>query len=142
MALTKDKNLIIATGGAPRVGEGDVGANAVIYKGAGLAKNATGFVVPATDAAAVKFIGFAEENVNNTGGADGAKVVKYITGVIATMKNAGGAITQAAKHGLAYVADDESVTTAAVAVNDVIVGNIVRFTAATVDVYVDERANA
>lgn len=142
MALTADKNLIISTGGATRVGEGDVGAAVVIYKGAGLARNATGYVVPATDAAAVKFIGFSEEKVDNSAGANGAKTVKYITGITATMKNAGGAIVQASKHTLCYVSDDESVTTAAVAVNDVIVGTVTKFSATVVDVYVDERANA
>jgi hypothetical protein len=50
--------------------------------------------------------------------------------------NAGGAIVQASKHGLCYVADDQSVTTAAVAANDVVAGVVESFTATTVMVYV------
>ena len=142
MALAKDKNLQVFTGGATRVGEGDVGTNAVIYKGAGLAKNAAGYIVPAADTAALRFIGFAEEAVNNTGGADGAKTVKYITGVIARMKNQAGAIVQAHKHGPCYAFDDEAVTTAAIATNDVLVGIVMAFTTTIVDVYVNDGSAA
>jgi hypothetical protein len=140
-ALTADRNIRIETGGAPRVGEGDVAAATTIYKGAVIARNAAGNVVPASDTAALKVIGIAEEKVVNAGAA-GAAVVKYITGVTAELLNAGGAIVQASKHTFCYVSDDNSVTTAAVAVNDIPVGTVSSFTTTKVMVYIDERANA
>lgn len=140
-ALVADRNPRIETGGATRVGEGDVAAATTIYKGSLLAKNAAGFLVPASDAAALKVIGIAEEKVVNAGAA-GAAVCKYITGITAELVNLAGAIVQASKHGLCYVGDDQSVTTALVALNDVPVGTVTSFTAAKVMVFIDERANA
>lgn len=141
-ALTADKNTRIRTGGATRTNVGDVAAATVIYKGALIAKNAAGNVVPASDTAALKVIGVAEEKVDNSAGIAGAKTVPYITGVDVELVNAGGAILQASKHALCYVADDQSVTTAAVAVNDIPVGTVSEFTTTKVFAYVDERANA
>lgn len=141
-ALSVDRATVISATGAERSGRGDVAANANIFYGAVIARNAAGFVVPATDAAAIKVIGIAQQAANNTGGADGAITVAYVTCVTAELDNAAGAIVQASKHTFCYVADDHSVTTAAVAVNDVVVGTVVSFTAATVRVFIDERANA
>lgn len=100
---------------------GDLAAATKIYMGSLVAKNAAGYCVPASDAAALRVVGVALETVDNTAGAAGDKNVHLLTGVF-KLGNAGGAIVQASKHALAYVADDNSVTTAAVAVNDVIAG--------------------
>ncbi len=62
----------------------------------------------------------------------------YLTALQAELDNAGGAIVQAGKHVACYVADDSSVTTAAVAANDVLAGYVTDFTATKVWVYVDE----
>jgi hypothetical protein len=140
--LAKDKVAKIQTGGATRVGEGDVAAATVIYAGAVIARNAGGFVVPASDTAGLKVIGISEEKVDNSAGANGAKTVKYITGITAELENAGSAIVQASKHGTCVAADDQSVTTAALGVNDIVVGSVVSFTTTKVQVYIDERANA
>lgn len=141
-ALTADRNTRIRTGGATRTGVGDVAATTKIYKGSVIAKNASGYVVPASDAANLKVIGIAEETVDNSAGLDGAKTVPYITGVAAELVNAGGAIVQASKHALCYAADDQSVSTAAAMTNDLPVGQVVEFTTTKVWVYIDERANA
>lgn len=137
-ALTKDKNIRTRATAAARTGVAEAAANAVIFKGAAIAKNAAGFVVPASDTAALVVVGIAEENVNNTGGANGAKTVKYITDIEVEMENAGGAITQASKYLACSVSDDQSVTTPAVALNDVVMGQVREFTATKVWVYVSE----
>lgn len=140
-ALTADRNTRIRTGGAYRTGVGDVAAATKIYKGALIAKNAAGYVVPASDTAGLKVIGVAEEQVDNTAGANGAKTVPYLTGCDVELNNAGGAIVQASKHATCVVSDDNSVTTAAVAANDIVAGTVSEFTTTKVWVYVDERAN-
>lgn len=136
-ALTKDRNTPMRVGGTAREGEADVAAATTIFFGSLIGVNAAGFVVPMSDTAALVCIGIAQEQVINTG-ANGAKKVRYITGVEAEFENAGGAIVQAGKHALCYAADDQSVTTAAVAVNDRPVGIVRSFTAAKVWVFVDE----
>jgi hypothetical protein len=125
-----------------RSGTGDLAANAVIFYGTVIARNAAGNVVPASDTAALKVLGIAQAAADNTGGAAGAKSVPYVTCVTAELDNAAGAIVQANKGGLCYAADDQSVTTLAVAVNDVVVGTVTKFTATKVHVFIDERANA
>lgn len=137
-ALTKDKVVKIRSSAATRRGVGEVAANAIIFAGAAIAKNAAGFVVPASDTAALGVIGIAEEKVDATGAANGAKTVKYMTDVEVEMENAGGAIVQASKYGPCYVADDQSVTTAAIAVNDIVMGQVREFTTTKVCVYVSE----
>ena len=141
-ALTADRNTSIKAGGPARARVGDVAAATTIFKGSVVAKDAAGHLVPASDTAGLKVLGIAEETVDNSAGAAAAKTCSYITGVEAELENAGGAIVQASKHALCYVADDQSVTTAAVGVNDIVVGQVVSFTAAKVRVYIDERANA
>jgi len=136
-ALTKDKSTRFRATAAARTNVGDVATATTIYKGALIAKNAAGYVVPASDTAGLTVIGIAEETVVNAG-ANGAKTVKYITNVAAEFVNAGGAIVQASKHGTCVVADDQSVTTAAVGVNDIVAGRVMEFTTTTVWVFVSE----
>jgi hypothetical protein len=50
-----------------------VKANAKIWKGALVCVDNTGFLVPASDTANLRFVGVAFESVDNTGGANGAK---------------------------------------------------------------------
>lgn len=135
-ALAKDRNT--RTRGVGQRGVGDVAAATKIYKGALIAKNAAGYIVPASDTAALVVIGVAEAQVDNTAGGNGALTVPYVTGLCVELNNAGGAIVQASKHLTCYVADDNSVTTAAVAANDIKVGQVREFTTALVWVYVDE----
>lgn len=137
-ALTADNLTRVHASGGTRYRTGALKANAIIYYGALIAKDANGLIVAASDAAAIKVCGVAQASADNTGGADAAKTVVYVTGLDVELDNAGGAIVQASDKGFCYVADDHSVTTAAVAVNDVIVGIVASFTAAKVWVYVDE----
>lgn len=141
-ALAADRLTRTRAGGSTRMGTADLAANAKIYNGALIAKNAAGYVVPASDTAGLKVIGIALQAGDNTGGADGALSITYLTGVEAELDNAGGAIVQASDHALCTVSDDHSVTTAAVTVNDIVAGRVRRFDAASVWVYVDEEIGA
>lgn len=133
-ALTKDRKY--NTTGIRRSFVGAVAAATIIYAGALVAKNAAGYIVPASDTAALKVVGVALEQVDNSAGANGAKSVSLGTGVFEFV-NAAGAIVQAGAHGLCYAADDQSVSTAAAMVNDVIAGLVIAFTTTTVLVDVD-----
>lgn len=141
-ALTKDRNTRTRAQGSMRSGIGKVATNTVIYHGSLIAKNAGGFIVPASDTAALKVVGIAQGQVNNNPGANGAKEVTYITGVEVELENAGGAIVQAGDKTTCCVADDQSVTSAAVAVNDVLAGIVREFTTTKVWVFVDEMLGA
>lgn len=136
-ALTKDR-VLRTRGVGRRPGYRKLAANAIIFAGAAIALNAAGFVVPASDTAALKVIGVAEAYVNNTGGAAGDKEVPFVTGLDVEFENAGGAIVQASVGLRCMVADDQSVTTVAVAANDIPMGRVVEFTTTKVWVYVDE----
>lgn len=76
---------------------------------------ANGFAVPGADAANNKVVGIADEQVDNTAGADGALRIKVATGM-ARLKIAAG-ITQATVGQICYVTDDTSVQAAAPANN-------------------------
>lgn len=136
MALTKDTDLKRTHGGTVRHGERGVAANAVIFLGALIGKNAAGFLVPGTDAAAVQICGFAEEHVDNTGGADGDLTCEYVTGVEAELVNSGGSIGQADTY--AFAEGDDAVGDYAASAQKNFVGPVIAFTAAKVSVYVDE----
>lgn len=97
-------------------------ANVKIWNGATVAFNAAGYIVPASDAAALTVAGIAQSRVDNTGGAAGDKEVNVLTCCRVTRDNAGGAVTIASLGKPVYVADDHSVTTAAVATNDLLCG--------------------
>ncbi|MCS7301510.1 MAG: DUF2190 family protein [Fimbriimonadales bacterium] len=55
-----------------------VKTNARIWKGALVCVDSTGFLVPATDASGLRFVGVAFESVDNTGGANGAKRCRVV----------------------------------------------------------------
>lgn len=137
-ALAADRQTNFRSGGSTRTRTDKVAANAVIYFGALIGRNAAGFLVPASDAASLKVAGIAQTAVNNTGGADGAVECTYVTGVTAELANLAGAIVRATAGRSCFVGDDQSVTTAAVSVNKVFAGRVCKFTAATVEVYIDE----
>lgn len=138
MGLAADRQTRIRAGGATRSGVGDVAASTKIYFGSLIARNATGYIVPASDAAALKVIGIAQQFVDNSAGADGALTVSYITGVEAEFVNAGGAIVQAGKLAKCYVSDDQSVTSKALALHKILAGTVISFTTTTVFVFVED----
>lgn len=107
-------------------------ANAVIFGGAIVALNAGGYAVPAADTAGLKVVGVnLGEKIDNTGGANGARFVEVVEGDF-DMVNASGAVTQASLLRPVHIADDQTVTTAAVATNDIVAGIAVDITSTTV----------
>src|SRR5690349_19645246 len=88
------KNVTVAGSGRERVGL--VAGTTKIYKGSVIAKNASGYLVPAADTVGLRVVGVAQEQIDNTAGADGALKIKYLTDVSVKMANDGGsAVAQA-----------------------------------------------
>ena len=107
-ALTKDRN-------TPRR-EGDlisvpVKAATKIWAGSLVAVPAAGYAAPATKAQNLTVLGRAEEQVDNSDGADGDKYVLVRRGVFrwATVDAQAGAVTAAEIGKNVYIADDQTV---------------------------------
>ena len=99
-----------------------VKANARIWKGALVCVDSTGYLVPASDTANLRFVGVAFESVDNTGGANGAKrcrVVKRGTFIY----NRIGSFTQADIGATARAVTDNEV--AKTSTNNIVVGTVV-----------------
>jgi len=99
-----------------------VKANARIWKGALVCVDSTGYLVPASDTANLRFVGVAFESVDNTGGANGAKrcrVVKRGTFIY----NRIGSFTQADIGTTARAVTDNEV--AKTSTNNIVVGTVV-----------------
>lgn len=101
-----------------------------IYEGALVMVNAAGYAVPGADTTNCFFVGVADETVDNTSGADGAKVVKVRTNGVITVASAA-SLTQANNMDTVYLADDQTVDLAANVTNDLIVGKIVEVVSAS-----------
>lgn len=110
-ALTEDRNTPYMEGkrfGAP------VAAGVRIYAGALVVANATGYAAPGTASDAVTYLGRAEEAVDNTGGADGAKTVIIRRGVAFCWANStSDPVTQASLGKPCYIVDDQTVAATA-----------------------------
>lgn len=110
-----------------RVGEYTVlavASGSVIYAGALIAVDASDYGVPASDTAALKVVGVANAGVDQRAGVyDSGKTVLCRRGVF-LFKN-GGAFTDANIGDWAYVADDQTVDTAANMTNDILAGVII-----------------
>lgn len=106
MALSADRNtpkqqaktLVIRMGGGVK-----------IHAGAQVVLSASGFAIPGKTAVGLTYAGRAEESVDNTGGADGAKSVEVIRGSAFKWDN-DGTVTQAHLLKQAYVVDDATVS--------------------------------
>lgn len=99
-----------------------VKANARIWKGALVCVDSTGYLVPASDTANLRFVGVAFESVDNTGGANGAKrcrVVKRGTFIY----NRIGSFAQADIGTTARAVTDNEV--AKTSTNNIVVGTVV-----------------
>jgi len=136
--LAKDRRTGIKAQGTHRHHRGKLAA-VKCFKGGIAAKNAAGYLTPATDTAGLVVVGIFEETVDNSAGDPGDKEASYITGVECDLVNAGGAI--GVDDLQAYVSDDQSATTAAVAANDVYIGPVTEFDANKVIVIIDEAVN-
>lgn len=88
---------------------GPAAANAIIFEGALVARNAAGDVVPGSVATTLKACGVAQASINNTGGAAGAQTVPYKKGVFVFANEATDAITKADVENNAFIFDDQTV---------------------------------
>jgi len=88
----------------------DVAAGVKIFAGAIVALNATGFATPGATSTTLKALGRAEEQVDNTGGADGAVTVKVRRGLFRFANSAAADEITAADIGNdCYIVDDQTV---------------------------------
>jgi hypothetical protein len=121
-ALTKD--VPRRTKGMSKLQAYKVAANAVIFKGAIVCTNASGFLAPAADTANFNCVGIATEAADNTGGANGDLEILVYRGVAYVATTGGSAVTQAHVGLDAVVLDDNTVVLAAGATNDINAGEI------------------
>jgi hypothetical protein len=106
-----------------------VAANSKIYSGSMVCADTDGYVVPASDTPGLKFLGVALEQVDNTEGADGAKIVRLRrTGVF---EFDAASITQAMLGSTMYIKDDHTMDDAAGCTYDVRVGILVKMVSET-----------
>lgn len=107
MSLAKDRNTPMKAGELIVV---PMAAGAKIYAGALVAANATGYAAPGSTATTLTYLGRAEEQVDNTGGADGDLTVPVRRRKAFKFKNEGGdPVTQAELGKSCYIVDDETV---------------------------------
>lgn len=105
MPLTADRNTAMAATDVVVVG---AGANVRIFAGALMVANASGFAVPGYQATGLKYLGRAEESVDNRGGAAGAQPVQIRRNKAFKWDN-DGSVTQAHLFRTAYIVDDATV---------------------------------
>ena len=107
-ALTADRNTPSKDGEVIPVA---VAANAVIHAGALVVANASGYAAPGSTATTLTYLGRADEAVDNTGGANGAKTIRVRRKVAFKFANsAGDAVTQASLGKTCYIVDDQTVS--------------------------------
>lgn len=106
MALSKDRNTPARAG--DQVSD-PVAAGAVIYAGALVVLNGTGYAEPGSTATGLTARGRADEQVDNTGGADGDKTVSVRRGVFRFGNSGADPIDRTHIGGTAYIVDDEIV---------------------------------
>lgn len=107
MPLTADRNTPMKDGELISV---PVAANAVIHAGGLTVADATGYAAPGSVATTLTYLGRAEESVDNTGGANGAKTVLVRRKKAFKFANSGAdAVTQAELGKTCYVVDDQTV---------------------------------
>jgi hypothetical protein len=104
-----------------------VATNVKIFAGSIVCANASGYAAPGADTASFKFLGIARENVDNTGGANGAKTVRVYRKYVHRLKASG--MTIADIGAAVNVSDDETV--AKTTTNSVACGKIAEFISAT-----------
>lgn len=104
-ALVRDRNTHQQDAGIVAV---PLAANAKAFAGALVVVAASGFGAPGSTATGLTYVGRAEEFVDNTGGANGAKAVPVRRGLAFKWVN-DGSITQAHFMRTAYIVDDQTV---------------------------------
>ncbi|SFM67059.1 hypothetical protein [Nitrosomonas communis] len=107
MSLSADRNTPMKDGGIIPV---PVATNVKIYAGSLVAANASGYATPGAVATTLTYLGRAEEQVDNTGGANGDKTINIRRKKVFKWKNHGAdAVTQAELGQTCYIVDDETV---------------------------------
>lgn len=104
-ALNKDRNTPYRTGSDASYG---IAASTVIFAGALVCVNAAGYAVPGSVSTTLKAVGRAQENIDNSGGADGDLTIPVRKGVF-LYANAGD-ITIAHLETDVYINDDQTVS--------------------------------
>jgi hypothetical protein len=106
-----------------------VAANSKIYSGSLVCANTSGYAAPSTDTAGLKFLGVAVEQMDNTGGANGAKKVRIRRAGVFEFDAA--SITQAMVGSAMYVVDDHTIDDYSGPTNDIRVGILVKYVSDT-----------
>lgn len=108
MALIKDRNTHYQDGGLISV---PVAASAKCFAGGIAVANANGYAAPGYVATTLTYLGRFEEQVDNTGGANGEKSVLIRRGKAFKWKNSSGdPVDQASLGKPCYIEDDETVS--------------------------------
>ena len=100
-----------------------------IYKGAIVSIDDDGYLMPGADTASHRCVGVADEEVDNTGGADGDLNCRVVSG--RKFRFAATSITQAMLGDAMFIVDDQTFDDAAGATNDVPCGRLVEFISTT-----------
>lgn len=109
--------------------EPGVAAATLVEAGHMAARNASGYVVPASDTAGLRVLGRVENTKDNTGGANGEQRVRILRKNAFLFANSiGNPLTIAAIGENCYVANSVTVTTAAGATNDIVAGKVLDVT--------------
>ena len=132
-ALTKDRNTLFAQ---PEVESYPVAASTKLYAGSMVMLNASGYAVPGADTASCKFVGVAQEYVDNSSGSNGDKRVtvrrmgcfKFGYGGTAAITDVGTA---------ACLSDDQTVNVAGSLTNDIPCGRITQVDTTNNEVWID-----
>jgi len=104
-------------------------ASDIIYEGGLVSVNSAGNAIPAADTASTLFVGIADETVDNSAGAAGAKNVRVKCGVEALYTAS--SITLAMTGGIMYIVDDQTIDDAAGPTNDIACGILTEFVSTT-----------
>ena len=106
-ALTKGRNTPVRTGD---MREPPVDGGSKIFAGAMVALNAAGFLVPFATATTLKAMGRAEQDVDNSAGADGDVRCRVATGIFCYANSASGDLIALTDIGAdCYGVDDQTV---------------------------------
>jgi len=121
-ALTGDKKQARREG---RHYDDPVAGSTTIYKGALVALNATGYLVPMSVATGLIARGVAKEQVDNSGGADGDLNCKSETGIYKFVNDGTNPVSRATIGDNVYAEDDQTVSTNATGTS--VAGELVDF---------------
>ncbi len=107
VALTSDRDTPMRTGTALELG---VASGKKIYAGSIVAVNTTtGYAEPGATSTTLRGIGRAEEQVDNTNGADGAVTVRISKGIFKFANDATDPVSDADIGNTCYIVDDQTV---------------------------------